>query len=43
MQAHPQKYLSDAASARLEALRAKHDPNRMFVSYLTSADAPRMT
>ena len=41
MQAHPQKYLSDAASARLEALRAKHDPNRMFVSYLTSVDPPR--
>jgi FAD/FMN-containing dehydrogenase len=36
MLAHPQRYLSEAAAARLEALRAKHDPQQMFVSYLSS-------
>ncbi len=36
MRAHPQPYLSEAAAARLDALRSKHDPDRMFVSYLTA-------
>jgi hypothetical protein len=36
MLAHPQRYLSEAAAARLKALRAKHDPQQMFVSYLSS-------
>jgi hypothetical protein len=36
MQAHPQRYLSESASSRLEGLRAKHDPQQVFVSYLTS-------
>ena len=35
-QSHPQSYLPEAASARLQALRAKHDPEQMFVSYLTA-------
>jgi hypothetical protein len=36
MRAHPQRYLSEAASARLGPLRSKHDPDQMFVSYLTA-------
>jgi FAD/FMN-containing dehydrogenase len=31
---HPQRYLSDAASNKLEALREKHDPRGVFLSYL---------
>jgi hypothetical protein len=34
MAADPQRYLSDMASARLEALRALHDPEGRFVSFL---------
>jgi len=33
----PQRYLSDEASARLEALRARHDPEGRFVSFLKKA------
>lgn len=38
MARHPQKYLSPAASRRLEKLRAKYDPDHRFVSYLTPAE-----
>lgn len=31
---HPQKYLSTEAYAKLERLRAKYDPERVFASYL---------
>jgi FAD/FMN-containing dehydrogenase len=34
---HPQRYLSDEAFNKLEALREKHDPNGLFLSYLRSA------
>jgi len=35
MLARPQqRYLSEAASARLEQIRAKHDPGGVFLSYL---------
>ena len=34
MTLHPQRYLSAASAMRLEALRAKHDPERRFVSFL---------
>jgi FAD binding domain len=37
MLAHPQKYLSDEVSVKLEGLRAKHDPDGLFLSYLTPA------
>lgn len=33
---HPQRYLSDEANNRLEALREKHDPHGVFLSYLRS-------
>ena len=33
MKSRPSKYLSDAAAARLEELRAKHDPFKRFVSF----------
>ena len=33
----PQRYLSDKASQRLEALRAKYDPEQRFVSFLRHA------
>ena len=36
MQAHPQPYLSAEATRRLEQLRARHDPQQRFVSFLTS-------
>lgn len=31
---HPQRYLSAEAYAKLEGLRAKHDPDRVFASFL---------
>ena len=33
MLAWPEKYLSDEVSDRLEALRGKHDPDRVFLSF----------
>ena len=33
------RYLSDANEQRLEALRAKYDPDNLFCSYLTTAEA----
>lgn len=33
----PQAYLSEAASARLEELRAQYDPENVFVSFMRSA------
>jgi hypothetical protein len=33
---HPQRYLSDVAYNKLEAMREKHDPNGLFLSYLRS-------
>jgi len=35
MPANKGPYLSTEAAARLEALRAKYDPDRRFVSFLT--------
>ena len=35
MPANKGPYLSKEASTRLEALRAKYDPERRFVSYLS--------
>jgi FAD/FMN-containing dehydrogenase len=32
----PARYLSDENNARLEALRAEHDPEQLFCSYLTA-------
>lgn len=37
MEAHPQHYLSPANAARLEELRARHDPEGRFLSYLAGA------
>jgi FAD/FMN-containing dehydrogenase len=34
MEAHPQHYLAPDVAARLEELRARHDPERRFLSYL---------
>jgi len=34
MLARPEKYLSDEVSAKLEGLRAIHDPDRVFLSFL---------
>jgi hypothetical protein len=34
MTVHPQRYLSPAAAAKLEILRAKHDPGHRFVGFL---------
>jgi hypothetical protein len=36
MIARKSRYLTDDASRRLEALRARHDPHRLFVSFLKS-------
>ena len=36
MLAHPQKYLSDEVSEKLERLRHQHDPDGVFLSYLTA-------
>lgn len=36
MIARKSRYLSEDASRRLEALRVRHDPHRLFVSFLTS-------
>jgi FAD/FMN-containing dehydrogenase len=33
---HPQRYLSDFANNKLEALREKHDPHGVFLSFLRS-------
>ena len=35
MLGRPGKYLTDEVSARLEALRKKHDPEGVFLSFLT--------
>ncbi|MGE4324047.1 MAG: FAD-dependent oxidoreductase [Sphingobium sp.] len=35
MEAHPQNYLTPDKAARLEELRARHDPDGRFLSYLT--------
>ena len=34
MKSRPSQYLSPAAEAKLEAFRAKHDPEGRFVSFL---------
>ncbi|MDR5832229.1 FAD-binding oxidoreductase [Caballeronia sp. LP006] len=36
MLARPDKYLSDEVSDKLERLRAQHDPNGVFLSFLTA-------
>lgn len=36
MLADPQKYLSDEVSEKLERLRHQHDPDGVFLSYLTT-------
>lgn len=35
---HPQRYLSDVANNKLEALRERHDPHGVFLSFLRSLD-----
>jgi hypothetical protein len=35
MAGRTQRYLSVAAAARLETYRARHDPDGLFLSYLT--------
>ncbi|MGC3980965.1 MAG: FAD-binding oxidoreductase [Steroidobacteraceae bacterium] len=35
------RYLSTSATRRLEAMRAKHDPDRLFVSFLEAAPATK--
>jgi hypothetical protein len=34
MFAHPQRYFSPEAYAKLERLRAKHDPDKVFASFM---------